>query len=190
MKTFKPANENVPRLKEYGTDLGDAYWDKWVCNSYKKEQGSFIDHDELRVLAEEMDHPEKEKVEAIAVMLQYGADIGVQGEGRWPSSWNAVSLLGEPIVQSTISQPHCSKAWQNSSQDWTLVSTLCSWLIIVAVIRKGQGHSGATGRSIGVWRVGLGSDWPVKITPVRRSRQAVWGRSWGWCTTQSCGPGT
>ena len=85
MKTFKPANENVPRLKEYGTDLGDAYWDKWVCNSYKKEQGSFIDHDELRVVAEEMDHPEKEKVEAIAVMLQYGADIGVQGEGRWPS---------------------------------------------------------------------------------------------------------
>ena len=85
MKTFKPANENVPRLKEYGTDLGDAYWDKWVCNSYKKEQGSFIDHNELRVVAEEMDHPEKEKVEAIAVMLQYGADIGVQGEGRWPS---------------------------------------------------------------------------------------------------------
>jgi hypothetical protein len=25
MKTFKPANKNVPCLKEYGTDLGDAY---------------------------------------------------------------------------------------------------------------------------------------------------------------------
>ena len=29
MKTFDPVNENVPRLEEYGTDLGDAYWDKW-----------------------------------------------------------------------------------------------------------------------------------------------------------------
>jgi hypothetical protein len=56
-----------------------------VCNSYRKKKGSFIDHNELRVVAEEMDHPEKEKVEAIAVMLEYGADIGVQGEGLWPS---------------------------------------------------------------------------------------------------------
>ena len=85
LKEFCPANKNVPRLQEYGADLGDAYWDTWVCNSYKKEQGSFINHDELRVVAEEMNHPEKEKVEAIAEMLQYGADIGVQGEGRWPS---------------------------------------------------------------------------------------------------------
>ena len=29
MKTLDPVNENVPRLEEYGTGLGDAYWDKW-----------------------------------------------------------------------------------------------------------------------------------------------------------------
>ena len=29
MKTLDPVNENVPRLEEYGTDLEDAYWDKW-----------------------------------------------------------------------------------------------------------------------------------------------------------------
>ena len=81
LKDFRPANKNVPRLQEYGTDLGDAYWDTWVCNSYKKEQGSFINHDELRVVAEEMNHPEKIKVEANAVMLQYRADIGVQFKG-------------------------------------------------------------------------------------------------------------
>ena len=32
-----------------------------------------------------MNHPEKEKVEEIAVMLEHGANIGVEGEGRWPS---------------------------------------------------------------------------------------------------------
>ena len=32
-----------------------------------------------------MNHPEKEKVEEIAVMLEYGANLGVEGEGRWPS---------------------------------------------------------------------------------------------------------
>ena len=62
MKAFNPENKNVPRLEEYGTDLGDAYWDKWVCNPYREEKGSFIDHNKLREVAEEMDHPEKEKV--------------------------------------------------------------------------------------------------------------------------------
>ena len=32
-----------------------------------------------------MNHPEKEKVEEIAVMLEYGANLGVDREGRWPS---------------------------------------------------------------------------------------------------------
>ena len=85
LKTFKPVNLNIPQLGKYGADLGDAYWDQWVCNPYREEKGSFINHDELRLVAEEMDHPEKEKVEEIAVMLEHGANIGVEGEGRWPS---------------------------------------------------------------------------------------------------------
>jgi hypothetical protein len=43
MKTFNPANKNVPQLGKYAADLGDAYWDKWVCNPYREEKGSFID---------------------------------------------------------------------------------------------------------------------------------------------------
>ena len=30
MKTFSPANKNVPRLESYEEDLGDAYWENWV----------------------------------------------------------------------------------------------------------------------------------------------------------------
>ena len=103
LKTFNPVNKNVPRLKEYGTDLGDAYWDKWVCNPYREEKGSFIDHNELREVAEEMDHPEKEKVEAIAVMLEHGANIGVEGEGRWPSvgkNNGSVYTFGDRVADS------------------------------------------------------------------------------------------
>ena len=65
MKTFSPANKNVPRLESYEEDLGDAYWENWVRNPYREEKGSFIDHDKLREVAEAMDHPEKEKVEEI-----------------------------------------------------------------------------------------------------------------------------
>jgi hypothetical protein len=82
MKTFSPVNKNVPRLESYDVDLGDAYWENWVCNPYKEEKGSFIDHIKLREVAEEINHPEKEKVEEIAVMLEHGANIGVEGEGR------------------------------------------------------------------------------------------------------------
>ena len=85
MKTFSPANKNVPRLESYEEDLGDAYWENWVRNPYREEKGSFIDHDKLREVAEAMDHPEKEKVEEIATMLEHGADLGIKGEGRWPS---------------------------------------------------------------------------------------------------------
>ena len=103
LKTFKPVNLNIPRLGKYGADLGDAYWDQWVCNPYREEKGSFIDHNKLREVAEEMGHPEKEKVEEIAVMLEHGANIGVEGEGRWPSvgkNNESVYSFGDRVADS------------------------------------------------------------------------------------------
>ena len=56
----------------------------WVCNKnpYRKENGSFIDREELLKVAEEMHYRKVMKVEQIAVMLGHGANIGVEGEGR------------------------------------------------------------------------------------------------------------
>ena len=34
MKTFSPANKNVPRLESYEEDLGDAYWEKGRCQEW------------------------------------------------------------------------------------------------------------------------------------------------------------
>ena len=55
------------------------------ANSYKQERGSLIDHDKVIEIAERLELPEKAKVQEIATMLEYGADLGIEGEGRWPS---------------------------------------------------------------------------------------------------------
>ena len=86
LKTFVPANKNLPLLKEYAQTLKDEYWEKWETNPYREEKGSFIKHQEVRKVAEEMNFREKEKVEMVATMLENGASLGVEGEGRW-SSW-------------------------------------------------------------------------------------------------------
>ena len=36
-------------------------------------------------ISERLELPEKAKVQEIATMLEYGADLGIEGEGRWPS---------------------------------------------------------------------------------------------------------
>ena len=84
-KVFSPANDNLQKLEDYNGVLSDKYWEEWVTNSYREEKGSFIDHTELRKVAMEMNYSEMRKVEEIAVMLEHGANIGVEGEGRWPS---------------------------------------------------------------------------------------------------------
>ena len=85
LKVFSPVNTNLPVLEEYEGTLSDEYWGSWTCNPYREEKGSFINHEEVRKVAEEMEFGEKRKVEEIAVMLEHGANIGVEGEGRWPS---------------------------------------------------------------------------------------------------------
>ena len=84
LQIFKPVNSNVPVLKECIGVLGEEYWEKWQKNPYRKEKVSWINHEEIRNVAEEMNFREEEKVEEIADMLEHGADLGVSGEGRLP----------------------------------------------------------------------------------------------------------
>ena len=86
LKEFKKVNHNVVELESYEGELGEDYWEAWVKNPYKEERGSFIDHEALIEVAEEVGETEMMKVDEIATMLEFGADIGVKGEGRWPSS--------------------------------------------------------------------------------------------------------
>ena len=74
-KVFSPANDNLQELEDYNGVLSDGYWEGWVKNHYKEEKGSFIDHNELRKVAEEMKYSERRQVEEIAVMLEHGANI-------------------------------------------------------------------------------------------------------------------
>ena len=102
-KVFSPANDNLQKLEDYNGVLSDEYWEEWVTNSYREEKGSFIDHNELRKVAMEMNYSEMRKVEEIAVMLEHGANIGVEGEGRWPSEEDnneSVYVYGERVADA------------------------------------------------------------------------------------------
>ena len=76
MKEFKQVNKNLEVLKKYEGDLGEDYWNKWVNNPYKEERGSIISHEEVLNVAEEMGETDMMKVDEIATMLEFGADIG------------------------------------------------------------------------------------------------------------------
>ena len=86
MKEFKQVNENLEVLEKYEGDLREDYRNNWVKNPYKAERGSIINHEEVLYVAEEMGETDMMKVEEIATMLEFGADIGVETEGRWPSN--------------------------------------------------------------------------------------------------------
>ena len=103
LKVFAPVNPNLEVLGNYEGDLGDHYWNKWEKNPYRKEKGSFIKHEEVRKVAEEMKFREERKVEEIAVMLEHGANLGIEGEGRWPSQEKnnkSVYLFGERVADA------------------------------------------------------------------------------------------
>ena len=78
-KVFVSSNPNLEVLGSYEGDLGEEYWVRWEKNPYREEKGSFIKHDELRKVADEMKYREVRKVEEIAVMLEHGANHGAIG---------------------------------------------------------------------------------------------------------------
>ena len=86
LKTFTPKNSNLEVLDSYDKVLDDSYWSKWEGNSYKQEEGSFIDHLKLAAAAARLGLCEKSKVRETCEMLEKGATIGVSAEGRWPST--------------------------------------------------------------------------------------------------------
>ena len=103
LKSFTPANRNLPELDEYEKVLDDEYWDKWGTNPYKVEKGSFISHQEVRKVAKEMNFRGKKKVELVANMLEHGADIGVDREGRltsWEPNNSSVYEFGSRVADA------------------------------------------------------------------------------------------
>ena len=87
LKVFKPKNLNIPILERYptGVDLGENYWSSWRCNPYRAEKGSLMDHTQIARIADEVGYERAAKVEKIISTLRDGADLGIEGEGRWPS---------------------------------------------------------------------------------------------------------
>ena len=85
LKNFTAVNRNLKIVEEYGKVLGEDYWAVLEGNSYREEKGSLIDHKKVIEIAERLEIPEKAKVKEIAAMLEDGADLGIEGEDRWPS---------------------------------------------------------------------------------------------------------
>ena len=86
-KVFKAKNDNLLLLDKYpeGVDLGDHYWGKWREKPYEIERGSLMDHRPLERIAEEVGYIRRTKLAEIVRTLRDGADLGIEGEGRWPS---------------------------------------------------------------------------------------------------------
>ena len=86
LKQFDPKNENLPILKEYSEDLGEEYWASWVKKPYEPETArSWIEPDRLKEEAERLGMTEKLKLAEINRTLKEGANLGIEGEGRWAS---------------------------------------------------------------------------------------------------------
>ena len=85
LKQFTPKNKNLEVLEENTKVLGKDYWDQCDKHDYVVAPGSIIDHEKLVEIAERLELKEQAKVEEIAGMLEHGADLGIEGEGRWAS---------------------------------------------------------------------------------------------------------
>jgi hypothetical protein len=76
---------NLKILEDYPKVLGKEYWDKWEGNGSRVTTGSMIDREKLVEVAERLEMKKKAKVREVAEMMENGADLGIEGEGRWPS---------------------------------------------------------------------------------------------------------
>ena len=86
-KVFKPKNLNLRVLDEYPRegDFGDDYWKTWIRRDYESMSGSLVNHNAVREVANRLGYKDMNKIDYICKMLDEGAVLGVQGEGRWPS---------------------------------------------------------------------------------------------------------
>ena len=56
-----------------------------MINEYRGEKGNMINDQKVREVADRLELIEKSKLDNICTMLREGANIGVEGELRWPS---------------------------------------------------------------------------------------------------------
>ena len=104
-KQFKAKNTNLMVLEEYpvGKDYGLDYWSRWTKRDYNPRKGSMVDHNMLRKIAEELNFKDLTKLDHICNMLENGAKLGVEAEGRWPSfEPNSKSIMeyGDRVADS------------------------------------------------------------------------------------------
>ena len=105
LKNFVPRNKNLPILDSYpvGKDLGEEYWGTWIENPYRVQPGSMMDHEAVEHIAGEVGYLRKTKVEEIVKTLKYGADLHIEGEGRWPSvgrNKESIATHGAKLVEA------------------------------------------------------------------------------------------
>ena len=87
-KPWKPSNENVRILEEYGEVLPDEYWESWVKYSVEdamKDYGSWICSKTLRTRLQKIGYPITSHVTRVLEYVENGVEIGCVGEGRLPT---------------------------------------------------------------------------------------------------------
>ena len=92
-------------LEEYpvGIDYGQDYWSRWTKRDYIPREGSMVDHNMVRRVAQDLNYKDLTKLDHVCNMLKHGAKLGVEAEGRWPSfEPNSKSIMeyGDRVADS------------------------------------------------------------------------------------------
>ena len=88
-KIFKKKCLNVPTrssYKEKEMEKDEEFWKHWVKNPLRNTKpGPKINPEAVWEIAEEVGYKWRSKVDEMVKTLIGGADLGISGEGRWPS---------------------------------------------------------------------------------------------------------
>ena len=89
LKTFTKKCQNIPTRASYNEEemaLDEEFWSKWVKNPLiNSKPGPRINPDIVWEIAQEVGYCWQTKVNEIVSIMIKGADLGISGEGRWPS---------------------------------------------------------------------------------------------------------
>ena len=82
----------------------DTFWEKWVKNPLENTQeGPRLNPQAIREVAEKANYEGASKVREITSIMENGAKLGIEGEGRWPSEQPnnpSTEEYGERLVDS------------------------------------------------------------------------------------------
>ena len=114
LKVFQANNKNRVILDEYSDNLGEEYWKSWEKSEYCPHHSkSWISPEKLRLEADRLGMKEELKLEEIIQTLENGADLGIIGEGRWPShgpnspsAYEFVARLADSMQSANKSRSH------------------------------------------------------------------------------------